>query len=274
MSAIDDLCAEVDETKGSVESPSDPYSAIKALNWSTLRNMAVSPLLYKYRLARPQPRTATLTVGTAIHCALLEPDKFAGTRRGKAWDEWQEEHPGVESLKPAEAERVRLSAAAVRGHRVASRLLDGCRVEESTTWTDPDTGLACKGRLDAIAPHYVVDLKSTRDPSPRAFERSASDMLYHGQLGFYADGAVVSGKVTGCAPPYIIAVQSAEPYDCAVYQLTPETLAAGRALYRSLMRRLQQCIEADFWPGVCPDLEQLELPPWAQGQTVSTEDEF
>lgn len=256
------------------------YDSLRAVNWSTLRNMATSPLLYRWRLDNPQPRTAALTIGSAIHCLLLEPGKFDaryaeydGRRAGKDWATWQEDHPGVESLKPAEMERVVKSVEAVRAHKVATRLLAGCRHEEVTTWTDAETGLACKGRLDAIGPSYLVDLKSTRDVSHRKFSRSVSDYAIHGQLAFYGDGAVTARKLPADAELYVIAVQSAAPYDVGVYSMSPATVVAGRNLYRSLLHRLIQCEAAGWWPGACPDLEPLELPPWAEGQSVNTEDE-
>lgn len=257
-----------------------PYENVPAVNWSSLKHLAVSPLLYKWRLEHPQPDSATLVVGAAIHCALLEPGKFDsryavfdGRRAGKEWDKWQDDHPGVKSLKPDEMERVTRSAEAVRAHRIARHLLEGCRAEEPTTWVDPDTGLKCKGRIDAIAPGFVLDLKSARDVEPKWFRRAAADYLYHGQLAFYHDGATVARKIPGDAEPYIIAAQSDEPFDVATFQLAPDTLGAGRALYRSLLRRLVECQEADFWPGTAPDLEMLDLPPWAEGQnnTVTQE---
>ena len=258
-----------------------PYDEIKAISWSSLRHMATSPLLYKWRLDHPREDTATLIVGSAIHCAILEPDKFSARyavyaegRRGKAWDEWQAEHHGVASLKPAELERINATAKAVRGHKVASRILSACRKEEPLTWVDPVTGLACKGRVDAISPVYVADLKSARDVDPHRFTRHAAAMLYFGQLAWYGDGAIVAGRIPrDAALPYIVAAQSDEPYDVAVYQLSPEAMIAGRTLYCRLLQRLLQCTEANWWPGVAPDLEYLSLPPWAEGQSISTDNE-
>ncbi len=46
--------------------------------------------------------------------------------------------------------------------------------------------------------------------------------------------------------------------------LSPGTLNSGRNLYRRLLRLYEQCMAADWWPGVAPELLSLELPPWAQ----------
>lgn len=264
--------------------PGVQYESIAAINWSSLKHLAVSPLLYRWRLSHPKAATPAMVLGTAIHCAVLEPDKldsrfavYDGTRRGKAWEEWQVDHPGVQSLKPDERERVQQASAAVLAHREAAKLLRGCRHEEPQTWTDPETGLACKGRLDAIGPSYLLDLKTASSieegmaVAPRTFTRTAAARLYHGQLAWYHDGATLARKIQGDVPPYVIAVESDEPFDVGCYQLTPETLAAGRALYRSLLRRLEQCLAADYWPGVAPDLMPLELPAWTDVPTTETE---
>jgi hypothetical protein len=257
----------------------DSYAAIPACNWSSLKNLGVSPLYYRWRLAHPEPRKQAFVFGGAVHTLLLEPEKFNarygvfdGTRRGKEWDHWQAINPGVESLKPAELERVEACVEAVRAHRVAAKLLSHGRREEVVTWTDEVTGLACKGRLDWIRPDLIVDLKTTRDPAPPKFERATASYGYAAQVAMYHDGAVAARLIPGDERPYLIAVKSAHDHDVAVFQLTPEALEAGRRIYRGLMRKLIECTEADYWPGVAPDLVQLELPPWAEGHGIANEE--
>ena len=258
------------------------YQAIAAVNWSGLKELTVSPLMYKWRLTHPAPRKSAFEFGGAGHCAILEPDEFDkrygifdGVRNEKheKWKTWKQENPGKEALTPAKAEEIKRIANAVLSHRVAGPLLRGGRCEESLTWTDETTGLACKGRLDYIRPDVILDLKTTRSPAPMAFERATCSYGYDGQVAFYHDGAVRLRLIDGKKLPYIIAAQSSEPYDVAVYQIKPETLDSGRALYRSLMRRLLECIEADYWPGVAPELQQLGLPPWASNRVLEQESE-
>jgi exodeoxyribonuclease VIII len=55
------------------------YADIEAVNWSSLKHMSVSPLHYQHRLKNPQPSSAAMRMGTAIHCALLEPERFRDT---------------------------------------------------------------------------------------------------------------------------------------------------------------------------------------------------
>jgi len=256
------------------------YDTIRAVNISSLKNLERSPLYYRYRLENPEPRKQAFVIGGAFHCAALEPDRFDeryavfdGTRRGAAWEEWKGEHPGVESLKPDELETVQAMARAVRSHRVARNLLRGGRHEEIVVWTDPTTGLACKGRVDLIRPEFLLDLKATRDPSPRFYPRAAFNYGYITQVAWYHDGAVAARLLDGKVNPYVIAVENEAPYDVAVYQLDDEALAVGRSIYQRLMRRLVECIEADYWPGCAPDVQTLRVPRWAVDQTLQDEHE-
>lgn len=259
----------------------DTYTAIPALNWSGLKHLHTSPLLYKYRQEHPEPDKAAWVIGRAIHCGILEPERFderyavyEGPRRGKAWDAWQAEHPGVQSLKPDEATVAEACGAAVRAHHVASETLRGGRVEELLTWTDPESGLACKGRLDYLTPTRLVDLKTTRRAIPMWFLRDCAEFLYHGQLAYYHDGAIAAGAIPPDARlPIVLAVQTCEPYDCAVYEVAEATLGAGRTLYRGLITRLLECQAADWWPGIAPAVLPLELPPWAAGMNPPAEEE-
>jgi exodeoxyribonuclease VIII len=277
------------------------YRAIDALNWSSLKLMAESPLMYKWRLENPRPDTAALTLGRAIHMAILEPEKFAEnyaarphgldlrTKSGREWKETTEEY-GFEILTEDQGDVIERCVASVNAHEPARALLEGTRKEETITWTDPELGVECKGRLDAIAPDRLVDLKTTRDMG--RFERDAADLLYHGQLAWYLDGAIASGKLSPDGevyvrrryseegefdeealrhPVYMVVVETKEPYDVAALQVPPYVLEAGRTLYRELLELWVACRESDLWPGRFPAVSQFELPRWARGLEESEE---
>lgn len=258
------------------------YSTIKALNWSSLKHILRSPKYFRWRVDHPEPRKLAFLLGGAIHAKVLEPDTFDSRYalclvrrdgRTEAYQEWMCEHPGAEPLNAKEMEVVLGAAAAVRDHREARELLDGCRHEEPLVWDDPDTGLACKGRLDAINSELVIDLKMARNIAEREFAAAAARYGYHAQLaGFYHAGAVALRKIDGKIPPKIIAVEPEPPHDVAIYQLSFDDMQAGRNLVVSLMRRYQECMASDYWPGAVPSLTQLQLPSWAPGFIEESED--
>ena len=252
----------------------------KAISWSSLKNIAISPMHYQHALKHKERKTAYIE-GGAIHTLVLEPDEFNARyalcevkrdERHKAYQAWMEEHPEQEPLTVKEWNHAHGAAEAVMQHPVARGIMSGGRREEPLEWTDPDTGLLCRARTDYITPSYVAELKSAQDPEPRNFTRDCARYMYHGQLGMYQTGATTLRKIDGKEMPYIVAVAKEPPYDVACYRMKPEDLAAGRQLVLRLMRLLETCIATDTWPGVAPDLLYLDLPPWAPGLRDESEE--
>lgn len=263
------------------------YLKIPGLNWSSLKHLAVSPSLFKLRQSEPEEEKDAYLFGRALHCLVLEPGRFGDcygpipyfgdgrtkeAKEGKA--KWEAtKGPGKEYLPDADFAAIVSMDSALRQHRVARELLTGVRFEELVTWTDEATGLLCKGRMDCIGPRRIVDLKSARRVG-RRYIGDAADYLYHGQLAFYHDGAIASGKLPADADrPCLIAALKEAPWDVQCMQMTEATLEAGRALYRTCLRRFQECESANVWPGVAPDLMDWDLPAWAATGEPEPEEE-
>ena len=245
------------------------YEDIDAINWSSLKWMRTSPLQYKWNREHPTEPTAAMQLGTAIHTLVLEPDEFESEfvvwprpRRGNEWKAFQDEHAGKIILTETEATRARGAASSVRSHLIASKHLQTGAREKVITWTDPDTGLPCKGRADLVNGH-LVELKSSTDIQPYRFGNVAARLGYHCQLAFYEDGLAESGyELHG--DTVLIVVQNTPPFDVAVYRITEDTIRAGRREYKQLLQQLLDCIASDSWPGICGDAElEFELPGWA-----------
>lgn len=274
----------------------------RRLNWSTLRLIATSPKLLAWRVEHPQPESPALRLGRAIHCAILEPEEFpkrwlvadqcaaktkAGSRcessgilyhsgewycrvRGHAPEGAGALPEGLEMIQLDEIELVRICAENVRAHRPAVKILSGGKSEQEMEWTDTETGIECRGRVDYLRANDLIDLKSTRRETVREFAMDVARNLYFGQLAWYHDGAIRAGRLPAdAARPYIVAVSTVEPYDTMAFQISSATLEAGRILYRDLLQRYARCQAAGWWPGIAPDLETLDLPDWAPGMQGS-----
>lgn len=258
------------------------YAAIPAMNFSSLKYMGISPLDYQWRVENPEEEKDAFVFGGAVHCAVLEPQHFDARYqvyderrdpRIKAWQEWQAAHPGVETLKLPEMERVKRCAESVLKDKNAVELLTGGRREEPLTWTDAQTGLACKGRLDYIRPDLVIDLKTTHQaPTFRVFQGSIFKYGYQAQVAFYHDGAVAARRIDGRSRPWIIAVQTKGPYHVACYELDTPVLEHGRKVYRAMLQQFAACQAAGYWPGIAPEPQLMTLPPWAETQGITVED--
>jgi hypothetical protein len=280
---------------------------ITRLNWSTLRYMATSAKLLRWRQEHPEPETPSLVLGRAVHCSILEPDAFpkrwvvaqqcaaivksTGVQCGSQGSQYLEAKwycrvkghapegagalpEGIEVITQDQLAIVEAATAAVREHRAATKALAGGVAETSLQWTDSETGIACRGRLDYLKPAEVVDLKSTVGETLREIERTIIGRLYYAQLAWYHDGAIAAGRLQPDAPlPVLVAVETVEPYDVAVFRLSKITYQAGQILYRDLLRKYRDCLAADHWPGFAPRVIDLELPDWAGGMNGSLYDD-
>jgi hypothetical protein len=255
----------------------EAYTQIDAEHWSGLKHVRRSPLHYQYRRGTPLPDTNRLALGRGCHTAVFEPDRllieyalFKGKiRRGKAWDAFREQHAEETILKVDEYGRALAIRDAVRRHPVAAKYLSAGKAEQTITWTDRETGIRCKARIDWLG-QAVVDLKSTKDVDAFKFAALVARMLYHGQLAFYADG--VREALGLELPAVIIAVEVDAPHDVAVYRLGPDEIQVGRSLYRSLLRLVAECRQADSWPGRYPEELILRLPAWSFEVDTSSDD--
>lgn len=251
----------------------EQYDAIDAVRWTTLREMAKSPRHYLWRKTHPLEPTDALRVGIGVHVGVLEPWRFpsavavwdGGKRdlRIKAWRDFVDTNADKTILTEDQHEAVQAMVAAVLADPVARRYMVGGEAEVVVVWTDRETGLRCKGRID-LAQHRrrVVDIKSARDLDVRLFGKSAANLGYHTQVTFYSDGLA---QLVGAELelPLLVGVEKTGPYDVVVDLLDEETVAIARDEYRHLLTVLADCIARDSWLGRAGGVERtLQLPAW------------
>ncbi len=243
------------------------YCAIDAVNWSSLKHLwAGSPLHYKHHRESADKDTTGRKMGRLLHAMALGSfdEEFVvydgGDRRGKAWTDFQAANPGRTILKPNEVADVRAQAAAVRAHREASRILAGADTEATIQWTDPETGLPCKGRLDAmaLASERIGDLKGCGGLA--TLDRTCHRLGYVHQLAWYRRGVRIAHGVE-CAA-YMIGVETKAPHDVGVWRVDRDLLKLAENEIIDTMYRLSVCIERNNWPGSMPEVEDMYTPNW------------
>ncbi|MCZ2414399.1 MAG: PD-(D/E)XK nuclease-like domain-containing protein [Burkholderiales bacterium] len=250
--------------------PFAAYAARPGCNWSTVRAMAVSPLHYRAACVGSYTPTDAMIEGGALHTMLFEPHTLPARyapwyedRRGEVWREFAAEAAalGRQTIRGRAYDACLAAADAVRSHPLVAPYLDGARGEMTIVWTDRDTGLDCKSRLDCVGGGAIVELKRTHDISPHAFSRICMKYGYHGQLAFQAMGwHAITGELL---PLRIIAVEATDPHDVAVYRLEQRIALAGEELAQRLLRAIARCQQTGAWPGQFAAEASLELPQWA-----------
>lgn len=248
------------------------YRAAPGVSSSRLKKMRDSPLHYAVNYNKDSSNRAFLR---AQHEALLRPDVYASTyavcdvrrdTRTKAYQAWLEEHEGVTALTQDEADRIATLRDAVMAHPVAGPMLGRGVPEIPLYWTDPETGLDCKGRVDRITKtgRFVVDCKGYGTSDPRQIARRVVQLGAHIQAAHYCAGVEA---VYGWRPRYyVVSYEQGPPWDVCVVELTEESaLLAGEMERRRLLQRVAECEASGRWPGRHEDVVELLLPPWAWG---------
>lgn len=266
--------------------PAKDYFALPAVNISSLKMLARSPLHYRHALANPKT-SAAMTLGTAAHCAVLEPERFCrdyvtwckrtesgrvAPRTGKAWEAFVTEFGDRTILTEDEAELAANIAAAVRGDPVAAKYLDDGDPEVTLEWTIGER--RCKGRVDWITmrdgQHVIVGLKTARDCRNHIFSTVAAQLGYGMQWAWYFDGYKA---ITGHEARMVeIVVESKPPHAVVVYLITEDILAQGRDDYTNLLRQLADCESRDEWPGPAQTELVLSMPTWWYGNDEDISD--
>lgn len=258
--------------------PFDRYSSVAAVNVSNLKEMARSALHYRYRCEH-QKETKAFAMGRAAHAAILEPERFdrqwvvwdqmtdAGRlrpRTGKDYEAFVRANDGRAIMKPDEYRFAIAVRSAVRAKPAARKYLRAGQPEVAMFWSDAETRVTCKGRVDWITRidgvETIVGLKTTADLSPRTFSQQAARLLYYLQWAYYYDGY---STITGKEPRMVeIAVEGEPPHDVVVYIIPPEVIEFGREEYRSLLVKLRDCEQLKQWPGRADNEVLFELPAY------------
>lgn len=232
------------------------------VRFSHLKAMAQSPA-HCFNAFQESERRETLAIriGSGVHAMLFGQPvvRWEGkVRNGKVWDAFKAAHAGAAILTRKEWARAEAIAASVRRNEHAARLLFGPATLREQTIHWEQLGRARRSTPDVRAPHYVVELKSTRCAEPGRFCRDATFRGYHAQM---VDQLAAVEYETGIRPEkaYVVAVETLPPYVVTVLELTPRALDRGSQLCRLWLERLLVCEQANHWPAYCESIDVFDV---------------
>ena len=261
------------------------YHAHPAVSKSHLDLIARSPLHYWARYLDPERVTPEpspqMRLGTALHTHVLELSRWDQeiavappinrlTKAGKEeWAAFMAASADRTVITADDAAQVMAMGRAVLRHPAAAMLLGlPGKAETTHMWKDASTGLECKCRPDWLTDDgsIVVDLKTTKEASPRGFKQSVANYRYHVQAAWYLHGLE---QATGRRPDQFIfiCVESTAPYAVAVYAADAEMIERGHDQAMRDLAKLAVCKAADHWPSYSEQIETLSLPGWMTGVT-------
>jgi len=274
--------------------PYDVYAAWPAINHSSLRHFSKTPLHARQALLEPPKQTRAFEFGWCAHIAILEPERLEEeilpipkldrrTTAGKLqWDAFQRRAAGRKTVQEDEMDKLRGMRRAIDEHPTAREILRGQGSNEvSVVWTDKQTGVLCKGRLDRLGgmrnrgdllPRegldlgaevtVVADLKTIGEPAElRVFERQADNYGYFEQAGMYLDGLDALSPRSDRHFVWIV-VETEPPHGVRCFEPDEEALAWGRKQYRQHLEMYAECKRTNVWRGWDDGVETCSLPPW------------
>ena len=268
------------------------YRTYPALSRSELWRINDSPEKFKWYKQHPPEQTDALLFGSLVHKLVLEGESFFDdyavvpdgadrrTKEGKAtYEQFVADSQGKiivfhRMLDPA----LDMSGAALR-NRLVLDLIENSQHEIPFFWTDEDTGVPCKCRVDAITEidgkYTIIDYKSTTNAKTEVFNQEIWKYGYHFQAAFYSEGVMNHMGLTYRPDFIIIAQEKKPPYSVNVIKVTDDVMLAGIDKMRELLGIYKECCDTGVWwgyNGFLDDMNETILPGWMQ-LGVEEEDE-
>lgn len=271
--------------------PFDDYLAIDAASNSRLGDMKRSPAYCLHRQKHPSTESEWMKLGSAVHCALLEPDSFrdryhrrpvvlkadgvtAWSVTAKAYKEKaaELEARGLTLLKDDQFEMAESIRDTVRGAAAGQAILEKLTHTELSVVANVNDRhhvfRTVKVRPDLVCAEagILVEFKTTTDGSPRAFSRTIHNYSYHRAAALYTDALAASDLGAEIKHHVFIVTESEAPYLTRFYSLSESALKVGREEYQRLLAEYAACEESGVWPGPAETVQPIDLPIYPYNQ--------
>ena len=249
------------------------YRKNKAVNFSTLKEMKISPADYKLRLDFGIEESDPMKLGTLVHALLLEPDtvddrylvipdmnmRLKESKERKA--ELIESNPGKilvpeNGTKTAQfnwnkATRI---AESVKSKTIFKRVMAKVEsVEQELYGECTETGLKLKGLLDIITDKpSLIDVKTTGQFASRMY--NLKKRMYINQLAFYSYLAKLNGR--SFEKQFVFFIETIHPFKVRLVEIDPRAIINAHEENIELLKRVKECTEMNTWDDGSDIIEQ------------------
>ena len=265
-------------TNGGTQMTEKEYNELNAVRRSDLLKLRKTAQHYKWAKEHPEEPTPAMVFGAACHKLVLEgleafrteyavaPVIDRRTKDGREeWADFLERSAGKTVISQDDFIQICDMRKAVMEHSEAPTLLSG-EHEQSYVWTDTETGLDCKIRLDCLTEWQkrpvIVDYKTVSSCEDGMFERECRKFGYKIQAGMYTEGLLMATNFVTDAGFMFVAQEKTPPYAVRVYNCDPGFIEQGNREFHELLRWYKMCQETDCWPGY--EDGYLMADPWLE----------
>jgi len=221
-------------------------SMLKKLNNGSTKEL-------EHYLNTEHKETESLLVGSAFHCYLLEPEEFDKRyvyapkidKRTKAGKELYAEFlETIGNRKPVPAHyefAFECMYNNIMSNEKSKMLLnDADKREAIHFWEDVETGLKCKGKVDAESKDYLVDIKTTSKGADfKSFHKFLNDYNLTQQASFYCNGTKKKNF-------YFIMVELKAPFGVGIYKMSDKAIEHGNNTVGTMLEFYKKYINEEL----------------------------
>lgn len=257
------------------EHPFKDRDDVEYMSYSRLSKFRTSPLSYKraYIDGIKPDKSTSMDVGTAIHYALLERErfnklyvvkpKFAGTgarTREKEWVQKQCDDAVIVTSNTADKIEETLSFLE-ESPFIKDTLKNGVAEVYGHAWDD-ELGVMWLCKFDYVRSDkdVIIELKTTSSSvDPEKWQWSTRDFAYHIQAWIYHR---VYRLITGQAPNFFMCVcELVNPWGVVPYTLSQSEYQGTTSEIRFLLDHFSICKSQNTWPRLLGHtVKMLQLP--------------
>jgi hypothetical protein len=259
----------------------EEYCKLPGLGSTSIGKLNQSVRDYKASLTEERESTDAMYFGKCVHMAILEPKRFAENvivvpkfdRRTKAGKLDHANFVGSLSesaivITQDQKDLMVKIIEALKEHKLASGLLSRGVSEVSVTGMLGDQPV--KGRFDFLvqdrtasgAPSgmIVVDLKTTLDHRPQAFQREMIRRNLFVQAGLYSELCEAAFNLPTIF--VFLVVNKNGSNEVALYAANPTVIECGQLAVRQGIQRYQKCLQTNMWPFMFEEYLDLSMPDY------------
>lgn len=271
--------------------PWQDYLQVRKMNPSTIVAGCYSMLRLKRAIDGGFPEESkAMRLGSGCHALLLEPEQFESrfcvmpdfhldaenlraaknksetvedrrttskatsyySQKAKAF---QAENQGKTIISRSDYDTALMCIESIRSRPNLAELLEDA-ICEVTVEGEID-GVPFKGRIDALRPDTITDLKTTRSVHRRQFGWQCLDLEYPFKMAIYRE--LVRQNTVGVREVKIIAQELQGDFDNARFTIPSDLLDEELVRVRKVIERYKIAREQDYWPGVDGGEYEVEL---------------
>jgi hypothetical protein len=249
-------------------------------HFSEVKKLALSGRQYIHGVNYPSRPTRSSLIGTVVHFLVLGSRPGAkpllrydgDSRRGKAWESFEEEHPNAEIVTAGEWTEAEEIAEAVLSDPIAQARLAGARFEVPVRWEEEGSIVCSTSGIDIVCGMSIADLKTTFTTHPDTWMKHAFRMLYPMQMAWYRRGARANGIDTSQGL-FILGVETKPPFEVVELELTEPMIDFADRTVSLWLEKLRVYRESNQFPGYAQSPVPFDVPAWLRDDENEEDDD-